>query len=285
MEFEYLLDKIKEAPVLLKPFEHILINNFFNEEHFNLFINDKQIHPREALNNNDLRKILSEEHYKVINFPGCTISEDEYFSSLECEKQNIKNNCHYDIELNKILEGFGITYKLEKIKNKQIEDIILFMRSEKFKNCLKQKFDLNNCEIKIEIQKNLTNYEISPHPDIKQKALTFLLNINSELFDSIPNENFNTHLLEFKEENMFIKDFWLKNNSYQRCWVPWEWCETKKIISENNSLLMFKPSESSLHAVRLKYDHLTTQRTQIYGNLMFLNPGSFKNMSFEDFKK
>lgn len=285
MEFEYLLDKINEATILMDPFEHVVIDNFFNEEHFNLFLRDNQIHPQKALNNENLRKILSAENYHVINFPGCTISEDEYFSSLNSEKQIVKNNCHYDSELNKTLEGFGITYKLGKIRNKKIEEIILFMRSQKFKDCLKKKFAIEKCNIKIEIQKNLTNYEISPHPDIRQKALTFLLNINSDSFGTIPTENFNTHLLEFKDEKKFIKDFWRQNPKFQRCWVPWEWCETKKIISTNNSLLMFKPSESSLHAVRLKYDHLETQRTQIYGNLMFSNVGSFKNMSFEDFEK
>ena len=34
---------------------------------------------------------------------------------------------------------------------------------------------------------------------------------------------------------------------------------------------MFRPNSkpASLHAVKLNYDHLEYQRTQIYGNLMF----------------
>ena len=43
-EFYYLIDKINETPFIEKPFEHIEIKNFLNQEHLNMILNEKQIH-------------------------------------------------------------------------------------------------------------------------------------------------------------------------------------------------------------------------------------------------
>lgn len=282
MKYDYLIEKIQKASFFTEPFEHLLIEDFFNEEHFSLFQKDKQIHPESAISNEHLRQILRNNKYAPINFPGCTISEEAYFNSLKERKVKITNNGHYDKELNKILEGFGITYKLNEIRSKEINEIVTFLSSKRFKEVLDKKFNLSNTRVHIGIQKNLTNYEISPHPDIRQKALTFLLNINSEISDDIGFENFNTKMLKFKKEKEHVYSFWNNNPKIQRCWVPWEWCEVIKTIKNNNSLLMFRPSNKTLHAVRLKYDHLKTQRTQIYGNLMFNNSGNYRNSSYKE---
>ena len=49
-------------------------------------------------------------------------------------------------------------------------------------------------------------------------------------------------------------------------------CDVEDVIRENNTLLMFAPMSMppSLHAVKLDYDDLKSQRTQVYGNLFFL---------------
>jgi hypothetical protein len=51
--------------------------------------------------------------------------------------------------------------------------------------------------------------------------------------------------------------------------VPWDWCTTKIKTNTNNSIVLFSPSNESLHAVKLDYNHLNFQRTQIYGNLWY----------------
>lgn len=45
-------------------------------------------------------------------------------------------------------------------------------------------------------------------------------------------------------------------------------------MSENNSMVIFHPDNNppTLHAIRLNYNHLKYQRTQIYGNLMYKYP-------------
>jgi hypothetical protein len=75
--------------------------------------------------------------------------------------------------------------------------------------------------------------------------------------------------LRFKPEKQFIAEFWKNDNTFDPDWVPWEWCETMKLLNKNNSLVMFAPSHDTLHAVKLRYDHLPFQRTQIYGNLWY----------------
>ena len=55
-----------------------------------------------------------------------------------------------------------------------------------------------------------------------------------------------------------------------------------KKISKNNTLVMFQPSNDTLHAIKLDYDHTKFQRTQIYGNLMYTNPKQFKKITWRD---
>jgi hypothetical protein len=145
------------------------------------------------------------------------------------------------------------------------------MNSHRFHEALVQKFNITDeTRVLTAIQKNLTMYEISPHPDINEKALTYLLNINRD--DECEEMEIHTHLLRFKEEYTAVEDFWENAPSIKRCWVPWGWCETVKTISKNNSIVMFQPNSkpASLHAIKLDYDHFQSQRTQVYGNLMYL---------------
>lgn len=282
--FEYLIDKIEKAKFLSDPFKHLMIEDFFSDEDFCLIRSDSQIHFGTVDNNTDLRKTLKEEGYVPINFPGCTTSEDDYFSSLESNKwENIEtNNNHYDKDLSKDLEGYGVTYRLDNIKNEKLSSLINFLNSREFHQCLRDKFEIHDAtSIIMKFQKNLTKYEISPHTDIRQKALTMLINTNVERSTDINSEDFNTHLLSYSEEKSHVKNFWNNNQNLQRCWVPWSWCTTEKLFTKNNSFLIFSPSNDTLHAVRLNYDHLQFQRTQIYGNLMYLG-GSYKNISYKD---
>jgi len=133
---------------------------------------------------------------------------------------------------------------------------------------LEEKFAITKSYyIETAIQKYLHGYEISPHPDIRKKCLTYMLNINtSHESEQIP---IHTYLLKFKPERQYVYDFWKYNTEVDRCWVPWNWCESELEMNRNNSLIIFSPSYDTFHAVKLRYDQFKFQRTQIYGNLWF----------------
>ena len=78
-----------------------------------------------------------------------------------------------------------------------------------------------------------------------------------------------THYLKFKRQYKYVQTFWEENKNKDRCWVPWNWCETVKKQTKNNSIVIFSPNDKTLHAVKADYDHLPYQRTQLYGNLWY----------------
>lgn len=274
INFDYIIEKIKKSKIIYEPFPHLDIKNFLTKEHLEIIINDKQIHFEEKNSHDEIYKELINNGWKIQNFPGC-------ISDWELYKKYIKSDNNYFS--NNPVENIGITFRLHYYKNEIIKRLLEFMNSNEFHKTLKEKFNIiENTTIISAIQKNLTGYEISPHPDIREKCLTYLLNINNN--SEIENLDCNTHLLEFKDEYKYIGDYWKKNKHENRCWVPWEWCNTIKKMSENNSMLIFHPDDNppTLHAIRLNYNHLKYQRTQIYGNLMYKHPPKSKNSNYKD---
>lgn len=47
-------------------------------------------------------------------------------------------------------------------------------------------------------------------------------------------------------------------------------------------MVIFSPSNDTIHAVKAEYDHLATQRTQLYGNLWYKTPPSVTQSSWEE---
>jgi hypothetical protein len=79
--------------------------------------------------------------------------------------------------------------------------------------------------------------------------------------------NHHTHYLTFKNKYDYVRRFWEENTDVERCWLPWDWCQTQSLQFKNNSIVIFSPSNDTLHAVKAAYNHLKGQRTQLYGNL------------------
>ena len=158
-----------------------------------------------------------------------------------------------------------------KPNTKILIDLKNFIESKEFNLVLAEKFnlDLEQCSIDTGIQKYLDGYEISPHPDLRKKALTFMININTS--EQAFKESYHTHYLEFKINKNYVKEYWKGNPYAERCWIPWDWCVTKKQQKNNNSIVIFSPSFDTLHAIKANYSHLKNQRTQIYGNLWYKN--------------
>ncbi len=259
--FSYLKDKILKAEFEYSPFKHIIIDNFFNEEHFNEIIKNDQIHFEESSDTESMINTLLKKGYGIQQFPGCSESVSEYLHSLKNDIWPTERN-------GTPIESFGITFRLNKFNSDFLKSVVEYLNGDEFHNALKNKFDLQDkTSIITAYQKNLSKYEISPHPDTRRKALTYLININKN--SSIDEEQVHTHLLSFKPEYEYVKEEWETKTQYDRCWVPWSWCDTIKTVNKNNSIVLFAPSNDTLHAVKLDYDHNKFQRTQLYGNLMY----------------
>jgi len=259
-EFSYLSDKILNAEFDYSPFKHVLIEDYLSEKHLNIVLSEEQIHFDEVYTTEELIDNLFAYGYVIQNFPGCSTDVKEYL-------RHYKSDSFPSQRKGNPVESFGMTFRLNRYDNPFIQEITEYFNSSEFKNAMVEKFEIGfETRIITAVQKNLSHYEISPHPDVREKGLTYLLNINKD--DSISDYPIHTHLLEFKDEWKFIKDYWKTNLSKNRCWVPWDWCNTVKNTTKNNSIVLFSPNVDTLHAVKLYYDHKKFQRTQFYGNLM-----------------
>jgi hypothetical protein len=259
--FEYIIEKIKNTQLRQKPFPHLYIENFLSPEHFQRVIESAQIDIDLQNSTEDLISMLQSKDYSPEPFPGCTTSIEHYLDwyNSPTSAQRYEND---------LLEGFGIAFRMRKYHDSFLEDLVDFLNSDDFHKTIKDKFQrTGNTRIETAIQKYLSGYEISPHPDIRKKCLTYMVNINTD--DSTEQMDLHTHLMEFDHEHNHLYQFWRDNLTVDRCWVPWSWCETRFLHQKNNSIVMFAPDDDTLHAVKLDYDHLKLQRTQIYGNLWY----------------
>jgi len=262
-KFDYILERIAIAAFRFDPFRHLYIPDLFLHEHFSEIIESPEVNIYQAQSDDELISALHRRNFKEIEFPGATTDIPTYLNwrkNPKMEKNINQETC----------DNFGVVLRLQQTDADLIlTDITAFFKSTKFLEVLSQKFniDLNEVNLDFGLQKYLDGYEISPHPDIRGKALTFMININpgknSEELD------FHTHYARFKPEWQYIQEYWRQNPETDRCWVPWDWVETHKQQTKNNSMIIFSPAEDTLHAVKASYDHLVTQRTQFYGNLWF----------------
>ena len=261
MKYKYLIDKINQAEFSKQPFKQIYIEDFFNESDFKKITESNQISLDVQKNDYELHDNLIENGFEIISFPGTTSNFKDYakWHKKKGRKAIIKNN-------KEIVSSCGIVYRLSK-PNVEIKNLFDFINSDDFNRALADKFEINfdDCKVDNGIQKYLDGYEISPHPDIRRKALTFMVNINPNYLE----QDYNTHYLEFKPEFKYIQNFWTNNKDSDRCWVPWGWCESKKTQNKNNSIVIFSPGDDTMHAVKADYNHLISQRTQLYGNLWY----------------
>ncbi len=273
--FDYLIEKINLAPFEIEPFKHVYIEDFFSPEHFEEIITEREINLGECSDDLQLFQLLFDRGYKVIDFPGC-ITDYKKYIELHSSGKTLK--------INETCENSGIVLRLEP-KSPFLIELDSFLQSRKFNEAIARKFNLNlsDCNVDSGIQKYLDGYEISPHPDTKRKAATFMVNVNPH--DQSEAFNHHTHYLTFKPQYKYIEEFWQSNEKADREWVPWEWCDTKRRQEKNNSIVLFAPHHGTLHAVKAEYDHLTSQRTQLYGNLWFQSCETTFSPSWEELQK
>ena len=263
--YDYLVNKIQSAKMTEYPFPHIRIKNFLRKKDFEKIINSQQISIKESKSTKELLTNLKQAGYRTVEFPGSIKDEDRYIKYID---KGI-----YDPSLihgygKGTIGGYGLTYRLESYNCDQLREIMEFLEGELFLRTLRDKFNIESPVVyEGGIQKNLKGYEISPHPDTSKKALTWMINIYTESGD-LSAKRLHTQLCQFRREYRYIETFW-RDNDVDPVWVPWDWAETVATTHENNSLIIFKPSFNTLHAVEVSEDHLKHQRNQIYGNLWY----------------
>ena len=278
--FDYIIKKIDKAKIIKKPYDHFYVQNLFSLKHFSQLIKTKEININNKKNNDDLFASLFKNGYKIIGFPGCITSQKKYVKWQENKINNTSTNIH------SACEGFGMTLRLYKPESEILIKLKKFISSKKFNSTIAKKFNIKFSETTTDngIQKYLDGYEISPHPDYRNKAATFMVNINPH--KNSENLSHHTHYLKTKNEFNYVTNFWHNNKDIQRSWIPWNWCEADFIQSKNNSIVLFSPSDFTLHGVKAKYNHLKGQRTQLYGNLWYKKVNKLKMIDWEtlDFK-
>ena len=257
-DFNYLIDRLNQSDICQEPFEYIYIEKFLSDKHFKDLIAADDISVN-GKDDQDLIQNLENQGYEALDFPGCTPSKNKYIKFRKINKPR-----------KSIYEGLGFAMRLANPKDQIVAELKEFFSSDQWRDAVKEKFNISeDVSIDAGLQKYLSDYQITPHPDIRAKAATWMLNVNN--MENSENADIHTHILKFKKPYEYIYKFWEGNPVVDRAWVPWEWCNTVKKFSKNNSILLFSPSNRSLHAVSLKYDHLETQRTQFYGNLWFID--------------
>jgi len=261
MDLSYVIERIKNSEITEFPFRHLEINELFKPEDFEQFINSPEIKTKAVKDDQALFEELFANDYRIIAFPGCTENHKEYIKWHKGDKtsQEISTSC----------EGFGVVMRLQSTKSEPMTTLQNFLNSKEFINCIAEKFDVKpeDCNYDAGIQKYLDGYEISPHPDIRRKALTYMVNMNPDPASS--EKEHHTLYLQFKPEWNYVPEFWKGNENVDRCWVPWDWCDVKKQQRQNNSIVIFSPNNRTMHAVKASYNHLNYQRTQLYGNLWY----------------
>jgi hypothetical protein len=276
MSFDYLLSKIQSAPLTSTPYPHIYIADFFSPEHLAAITGAPEIRLSGVTSDQQLFESLFANGYKIIDFPGCITDRDVYMKWHQDKQRGHQKN-------NSACEGFGVTVRLTEPKSDILNQLLAFMASDAFEDALASRFSIDQSNVRRDfgIQKYLDGYEISPHPDIRQKALTYMVNVNPS--EASETADHHTHYLKFRPEYKYVQAYWEGNLDVNRCWVPWEWCESVKTQSANNSIVIFAPSDETMHGVKANYDHLVTQRTQLYGNLWYKELDVAPGPEWEDF--
>tara|TARA_B100001939_G_C16877778_1_gene589449 strand:- start:49 stop:1029 length:981 start_codon:yes stop_codon:yes gene_type:complete len=274
-EFNYLIDKLSSSDFISSPFKMLKIDDFLNESHFNEIIKSSEVNTPVFDNDLQMFEHLFHSGYKIIDFPGCIQHSKDYIKWHQDKKvtQSTNTTC----------ESFGMTLRLMSMNSQLLSELNHFFQTDAVREILANRFNLKIEELYFDhgIQKYLDGYEISPHPDIRRKALTYMLNINPN--DQAHQAIHHTHYLTLKKEYEFIEKFWRNRADVERCWLPWDWCETNFIQNKNNSIVIFSPNNSTLHAVKAEYDHLSAQRTQMYGNFWYKTNKPLKKISWEAF--
>ncbi|MEL6687284.1 MAG: hypothetical protein AAFP97_06665 [Pseudomonadota bacterium] len=252
---DYLAKKIDKAEFTEEPFRHVTIDDFLPQEIMEEVLRISYVEPQKSVSG--IKKQLGDD-WKIMPFPGCAKSWTDYRLSrllgLPLSDPRV--------------DGRGLA--LRYVGTEPVSALIRnAMTGPAVVSVLKEKLGITRKIVADNgIQKYLDGYEISPHPDPLSKAITILVNMG---VGGVETEGSGTRLLKFKASRDYVSQFWKNNNDVAPDWVKWDWCEQVASYDKVNQLLFFAPNEKSLHAVKCDYDHLQSQRSQIYGDFWYVD--------------
>lgn len=258
--FNYLLEKIMDAKPTENPFQLVYIEDFLNTEDLEEVLHSREIFiERQNTTRELVQEILNNRGYCLRRFPGAVQDVDLYLEYLQTGIPK-----HSPLVYQDKLSGYGLVATLKSPTTNVIQELVDFSNSNNFFYSVANKLGISTEDLYHEsyIQKYLKGYELAPHPDSRVKAATYMLNLNNSINNSI-----HTNYMVFKPEYEWVESWWDHHPEAERVVVPWSWCTTCWTQTKNNSIVLFKTSNRSLHSVKLDYDHLNHQRTQLYGNL------------------
>ena len=232
-KFNYVLKRIKKSKIIKEPFPHIEIGNFLKKKHY------------EELLQNLLIKNLDQIDKKYIL---------QYYPGAKLE----------NLKLAERPTGLGLVFKLKKESYSSLmKEFDSFLISREFIETICEKLNASSEGWNLyEYNKDLNGYEISPHPDVTGKLVTYQINFSDE---NLKFYNLSTRLHSIKEE---AKQKIAKLSSFRlRPWGEWHWFDVaKQIHFRKNNFFAFAPSSTSYHSVKLEnYPENIEQRTMLRG--------------------
>jgi hypothetical protein len=276
-----LIRKIKDAPFTSDPFSHVLIRDFLEPSLLERITADPRVRCPAAADIAELHRSLTDAGWRVRSQAGCFTRIEDYIASRRQGASRRIARAVGDSSRVQLIESAGMNYRCQLAGGTVLDEVVDVFLSREMQDVLLEKFDIREpYKLDCGIQKYLDGYEISPHPDMREKALTFMLNLNTN--PRSEEADHHTHFLRFKPQYEYVYSFWERCPEHQRCWVPWEWCTSHYQQRPNNSISIFKPASDTLHAVRARYDDLDHQRTQLYGNYFYKGSRHSQKSSFQE---
>lgn len=259
--FDYIIERVRQAPLEQTPFPHLYLPDLFESEHFEALIGAREIALGPFEDDDALFAALDQAGFDVLDFPNCMTDIATYKRWHARGEHGASDGPIYG--------EFGMVFRLAKPETTILSSLTAFLGSDAFLAAICARFDVDAaaCIYDGGIQKYLDGYRITPHPDIRRKALTWMVNIVPD--PECATREYHTQYMRLKPQYAYVASYWAGNDAVERCHLPWDVAENVWMHRQNNSLVAFAPGNDSLHAVSANYDHLAAQRTQIYGNMWF----------------
>jgi hypothetical protein len=261
--FHHALSQIERAEIFTEPFPHISINRFLPDDFFQTL----------------LRHIPERSHFQKVFYPGSGFDRKATrYHGYGWACKDFSGHQYFKVVKDLFASDDFSKLLLEKFSRK-LADGLTPIPPEKhtfFKD------GANDYTCVFDFQIDLPGYEIPPHPDIKEKIVTFQLflvedeslrdygtllckpkngrattrrsmfaNLSGQLLDGV------TRVLQLRQNGIYSRlkqsgfGLWAGLGPLQE-WLPWELFDVAKVLPAlPNHFMAFAPNSRSYHAVRM----------------------------------
>jgi len=196
-----------------------MINDFLGESLFQELISHPDINLGPCTDMSELNGSLNVAGWEVQLHPGCIATFAEYRQVREGKALYKDANSYGHASRHQLLSGSGIAYRYQRSESSAIQDRISLFHGGELLKTLYEKFEIHHeTTYDCGLQKYLHGYEIPPHPDIRSKALAFMLNLNTDPQSNLA--EYHTHFMRLKSKYHYLYKFWDNHDEIQHCWIP-----------------------------------------------------------------